>query len=94
VTLYVYRREAGDEDAWRWHGESAFRPVEITDEMVDEIAEALYAAGPWGDFFAFADSGVRAITDAHTMTVYRAITQQVIAALHWKQPLQEEGDNT
>lgn len=52
--------------------------LRIDDEMVERAAEGLYAAGPWGDFFCFADGGVRAITDAHSMEVYRRMARDVL----------------
>jgi len=45
VRFYVRRSEAGDEDAWRWNNEAAFRSVtraDINDEMVDRAIRTLY----------------------------------------------------
>jgi hypothetical protein len=46
--------------------------------LVEQAAFDLYAAGPWGKFHAFADGGVRAICDAHTMDVYRGMARSVL----------------
>lgn len=54
---------------------------EPIEETIERIAHELYAAGPWGAFYGFADGGLRAITDAHTMDVYRAMVRLVAACL-------------
>ena len=65
-----------------WH---ALEHGRLTDEMVEAAAHELYAGGPWGEFVAFLDSGARAITDAHTMDVYRRMVRTVVEAL-WAGP--------
>lgn len=56
-------------------------PRDVTDEQIEEAAHSLYAGGPWGTFYAFADGGVRAITDAHSMDVYRQMVRDVVRSL-------------
>lgn len=51
-------------------------------EMIERIAEELYASGPWGEFYAFADQGARAITDAHDMRVYREMARLALLVEH------------
>jgi hypothetical protein len=47
------------------------------DVLVAEAAHDLYAAGPWGEFYALVDNGVRAISDAHSSDVYKAMLEEV-----------------
>jgi len=49
---------------------------------VEEIAHHLYAGGPYGEFICFLDNGARAITDAHTMDVYRGLVEDVVEQAH------------
>lgn len=49
------------------------------DGLVEEAAEELYAAGPWGEPFQFVNGGAHLITDAHMMKVYRDMAQMVLA---------------
>jgi hypothetical protein len=49
------------------------------EECIEEIAFELYAAGPWGDFYAFVDDGARCVTDAHSMDTYREIVRRVLS---------------
>lgn len=44
-------------------------------ERIEAAAFELYAAGPWGEFFSFANGGARAICDAHSMPVYREMVR-------------------
>lgn len=50
-------------------------------DRVEAAAHELYAAGPWGEFEGFREGGVRMVTDAHSMNIYRKMVGLVIEVL-------------
>lgn len=51
-------------------------------KQVENATHALYAGGPWGEIHELVDSGSRAITDSHHMSVYRKMVRTVLSVAY------------